>query len=174
MHVSQRSLAVLFFGSPLVSAPRGFGVCYRGLPAFLACSTCLQTAKLRRLFPCYPRTAVYSLCTLMAPHSSTCSPRACKPRNDMMNKDMSAIMLYVSAHPKRVCRCFIGQIASKEDLRCNSSQVIHRFALQMFSTNPYRLVVLQSTFTPAAQKSLSHVTHQLPCVLSNRNLVVLW
>ena len=33
----------------LSQAPRGFGVCYHGLPSFLTRSTCLKTAKLRRL-----------------------------------------------------------------------------------------------------------------------------
>ena len=33
----------------LSQAPRGFGVCYRGFPAFLARLTSLKTAKLRRL-----------------------------------------------------------------------------------------------------------------------------
>ena len=33
----------------LSQASRGFGVCYRGLTAFLAHSTCLTTAKLRKL-----------------------------------------------------------------------------------------------------------------------------
>ena len=34
---------------PTGDAGSGFGVCYRGFPAFLARSTCLKTAKLRRL-----------------------------------------------------------------------------------------------------------------------------
>ena len=33
----------------LSQAPRGFGVCYLGFPAFLMRLTCLKSAKLRRL-----------------------------------------------------------------------------------------------------------------------------
>ena len=33
----------------LSQAPRGFGAPYRGIPAFIAPSNCLKTAKLRRL-----------------------------------------------------------------------------------------------------------------------------
>ena len=51
-------------------------------------------------------------------------------------------------------------------------QVILPFALQMFSTNPCRLVVLQNTFPPAANP-LSHVTHRLLCILANLSFLVL-
>ena len=36
--------------------PRSFGVCYGGFPAFWARSTCLKTAKLRRLGFCKQRS----------------------------------------------------------------------------------------------------------------------